>query len=93
MFFLLCGSPFQGYEGDGGTAASQGVGLVGALFGDVVVVGGDELVLWWCLDLLLLVSLYLVDLYYVGVDGLEAISKLGLIYLDSHSTVVPSTFN
>ncbi|MCI45154.1 hypothetical protein A2U01_0066393, partial [Trifolium medium] len=39
------------------------------------------------------VSLYLVDLYRIDVDCLEAVCELRLICIDSHSTVAPSTFN
>ncbi|MCI63956.1 hypothetical protein A2U01_0085213, partial [Trifolium medium] len=35
------------------------------------------------------VSLYLVDLFRIGVDCLEANCKLGLICLGFHSTVAP----
>ncbi|MCI14025.1 hypothetical protein A2U01_0035151, partial [Trifolium medium] len=45
------------------------------------------------LDLASLVSLYLLDLYRVGVDRLEAVCKLKLICLGSHSTGDPSTFD
>ncbi|MCI38915.1 hypothetical protein A2U01_0060144, partial [Trifolium medium] len=38
------------------------------------------------------VSVYLIDLYRVGVDCLEADCELRLICLGSHSTVASSTF-
>ncbi|MCI36222.1 hypothetical protein A2U01_0057444, partial [Trifolium medium] len=51
----------------------------------------------WCADVVVLdlvsqVSLYLVDLYSVGVDCLEADCELRLICLGFHSTVAPSIF-
>jgi hypothetical protein len=36
--------------------------------------------------------IYMVNLYRVGFDCLEVICELSLIWLDSHSTVVPLTF-
>ncbi|MCI20271.1 hypothetical protein A2U01_0041433, partial [Trifolium medium] len=47
--------------------------------------------IWRCRCVVDEVSLYLVDLYRVGVDCLEADCELRLICLSSHSTIVPST--
>jgi hypothetical protein len=39
------------------------------------------------------VSLYLIGLFHVGVDRLDANCELGLTYLDFHFTVPPSIFD